>query len=96
MLNEPIAIVYKEEAMTATANRSQPADYMYKATTKNGMETIYERFAKQQPHCAFGTLGVCCTLCTDVPCQITRKASRTLFMGLAVTLDAAFLGLGRL
>ncbi len=50
--------------------------YMHKAVLDDGMETIHERFLKQQPQCAFGTLGVCCTLCTDGPCQITRKASR--------------------
>jgi carbon-monoxide dehydrogenase catalytic subunit len=60
--------------------RNQPAEElsmsMYQVTRQDSMETIYERFAKQQPQCAFGTLGVCCTLCTDGPCQITRKASR--------------------
>ena len=66
--------------MTESAYRNQPADdlsmAMYRVTRDDGMETIYERFAKQQPQCAFGTLGVCCTLCTDGPCQITRRASR--------------------
>ncbi len=61
-------------------HRNQPVDemsaYMYKVARRDGMETIYERFAKQQPQCAFGSLGVCCTLCSDGPCQITRKASR--------------------
>lgn len=60
--------------------RNQPADglsdYMYEVARKDGMTTIYERFAAQQPQCAFGTLGICCTLCTDGPCQITRKADR--------------------
>jgi anaerobic carbon-monoxide dehydrogenase catalytic subunit len=60
--------------------RNQPVDElsmsMYQVTRKDNMETIYERFARQQPQCAFGTLGVCCTLCTDGPCQITRKATR--------------------
>ena len=60
--------------------RNQPADelsdYMYKVAREDNMETVYERFAKQQPQCAFGAMGVCCTLCTDGPCQITRKAKR--------------------
>ncbi|HOK40749.1 MAG TPA: anaerobic carbon-monoxide dehydrogenase catalytic subunit [bacterium] len=51
-------------------------DYMYNVSRKDGMETIYERFLQQQPQCAFGALGICCTLCTDGPCQITRKAKR--------------------
>ena len=62
------------------SHHNQPVDElslsMYQVTRQDQMETIYERFAKQQPQCAFGTLGVCCTLCTDGPCQITRKASR--------------------
>lgn len=66
--------------MSDLSLRNQPADElsmtMYRVTRQDGMETIYERFAKQQPQCAFGTLGVCCTLCTDGPCQITRRASR--------------------
>ena len=66
--------------METIAYRNQPADalsdYMYEVARQDGMATIYERFATQQPQCAFGTLGVCCTLCTDGPCQITRKADR--------------------
>lgn len=66
--------------METIAYRNQPADglsdYMYEVARKDGMTTIYERFAAQQPQCAFGTLGICCTLCTDGPCQITRKADR--------------------
>ncbi|MFZ5800973.1 MAG: anaerobic carbon-monoxide dehydrogenase catalytic subunit [Candidatus Omnitrophota bacterium] len=50
--------------------------YMHKVAREDNMETIYERFAKQQPQCAFGAMGICCTLCTDGPCQITRKAKR--------------------
>lgn len=60
--------------------RNQPFDelsaYMYEVVKKDRMETIYERFMKQQPQCAFGAMGICCTLCTDGPCQITRKAKR--------------------
>ncbi len=60
--------------------RNQPvdelSDYMYKVARKDGMETIYEIFIQQQPQCAFGSMGVCCQLCTDGPCQITRKAKR--------------------
>jgi len=54
----------------------QLSGYMYEVTRKDGMETIYERFANQQPQCSFGSMGICCTLCTDGPCQITRKATR--------------------
>jgi len=60
--------------------RNQPVDEltmsMYKVAREDNMDTIYERFANQQPQCGFGTMGICCTLCTDGPCQITRKAKR--------------------
>jgi carbon-monoxide dehydrogenase catalytic subunit len=66
--------------MDTKADRNKPADessaYMYEAARQDQMDTIYERFEAQQPQCAFGTLGICCTLCTDGPCQITRKAER--------------------
>ena len=52
------------------------SDYRYEVARQDGMTTIDERCACQQPQCAFGTLGVRCTLCTDGPCQITRKADR--------------------
>jgi len=66
--------------MDTGAYRNQPFDElsaaMHKVAHKDNLDTIYERFAKQQPQCAFGAIGVCCTLCTDGPCQITRKAKR--------------------
>ncbi|MGQ9608643.1 MAG: anaerobic carbon-monoxide dehydrogenase catalytic subunit [bacterium] len=66
--------------MSIRTFRNQPVDeltmHMYKVARKDNMETIYERFANQQPQCAFGSMGICCTLCTDGPCQITRKAKR--------------------
>jgi anaerobic carbon-monoxide dehydrogenase catalytic subunit len=59
-----------------TKTYDEISSYMYDAARKDGMETIYERFSNQQPQCSFGAMGICCTLCTDGPCQITRKASR--------------------
>ncbi|MDO8747977.1 MAG: anaerobic carbon-monoxide dehydrogenase catalytic subunit [Candidatus Omnitrophota bacterium] len=68
------------DCLSCHSGEQKPHDevtrFMYKQARQDGMETIYERFAKQQPQCGFGTLGICCTLCTDGPCQITRKASR--------------------
>jgi carbon-monoxide dehydrogenase catalytic subunit len=59
---------------------SHPSDVaayqMYEKIRKDGVTNIYERFACQQPQCGFGAAGVCCTLCTHGPCQITRKANR--------------------
>ncbi|MFC1709527.1 anaerobic carbon-monoxide dehydrogenase catalytic subunit [Candidatus Omnitrophota bacterium] len=35
-----------------------------------GAETIWDREAKQDPHCGFGTLGLCCKNCNLGPCRI--------------------------
>lgn len=42
----------------------------------HGLETIFDRFDKQQPQCNFGIAGVCCKNCCMGPCRITKKASR--------------------
>lgn len=35
-----------------------------------GVETIWDREQMQEPHCGFGTLGVCCKNCNLGPCRI--------------------------
>ncbi len=45
--------------------------------TGNGqLETAYERYVKMQPQCNFGRTGVCCRICLQGPCRITKKASK--------------------
>jgi len=34
------------------------------------IETVWERAASQEPHCGFGTLGICCKNCQLGPCRI--------------------------
>ncbi|MFC1539625.1 anaerobic carbon-monoxide dehydrogenase catalytic subunit [Candidatus Latescibacterota bacterium] len=41
-----------------------------------GIETVWDRKQNQQPHCGFGTSGVCCRICTMGPCRITKKAPK--------------------
>ena len=36
----------------------------------DGVETAWDRLAKQQPQCGFGQLGICCNRCTMGPCRI--------------------------
>lgn len=43
---------------------------------EKGLETIFDRFDKQQPQCTFGMAGVCCKNCYMGPCKITAKAPR--------------------
>ena len=35
----------------------------------DGVETVWDRFASQQPQCGFGNLGVCCNRCAMGPCR---------------------------
>ena len=39
-----------------------------------GCDTVFDRFDKQQPQCAFGIAGVCCRICFMGPCKITPKS----------------------
>ena len=41
-----------------------------------GVETVFDRFDKQQPQCSFGIAGICCKNCFMGPCKITKKAPR--------------------
>lgn len=36
-----------------------------------GLETVWDRFNKQQPQCGFGLLGICCRNCNMGPCRIS-------------------------
>ncbi len=37
---------------------------------REGVETAWHRYLKQQPQCGFGLLGVCCRNCNMGPCRI--------------------------
>ncbi len=43
---------------------------LYDKAIQDGVETIWERFEKQQPQCGFGLLGICCRHCLIGPCRI--------------------------
>lgn len=43
---------------------------------KHGIQTTFDRFDQQKPHCTYGLAGICCKNCTMGPCQITRKSPR--------------------
>ncbi len=42
----------------------------------NGVETAYDRYLNMQPQCQYGDTGICCTICIQGPCRITKKASK--------------------
>ena len=43
---------------------------MLRIADREGHETIWERYEKQQPQCSYGQLGTCCRICSMGPCRI--------------------------
>ncbi|WP_425060074.1 Carbon monoxide dehydrogenase 2 [Sporomusa carbonis] len=41
-----------------------------------GIDTAFDRFDAQKPHCAFGLAGTCCRICNMGPCKITEKSPK--------------------
>ncbi|AGA89095.1 carbon-monoxide dehydrogenase, catalytic subunit [Thioflavicoccus mobilis 8321] len=41
-----------------------------------GIDTPFDRFDRQKPHCAFGLEGTCCKNCHMGPCRVTPKKPR--------------------
>ncbi|MBD1399649.1 anaerobic carbon-monoxide dehydrogenase catalytic subunit [Pelovirga terrestris] len=49
---------------------------MIQRMDKLGLETAFDRFDAQKPHCGFGLNGTCCKNCHMGPCRITPKSPR--------------------
>jgi len=45
-------------------------DQLLEIAAQNNISTVWDRFMEQEPHCGFGTLGVCCKICNLGPCRI--------------------------
>ncbi len=43
---------------------------MLKRAREQKIDTAWDRYAKMQPHCGFGELGLCCRNCSMGPCRI--------------------------
>jgi carbon-monoxide dehydrogenase catalytic subunit len=43
---------------------------MLRIADRDGHETMWERYEKQQPQCGYGQLGTCCRICSMGPCRI--------------------------
>ena len=43
---------------------------MLQVAKSQNIETVWDRWDKQQPQCGFGQLGVCCKICNMGPCRI--------------------------
>ncbi|NQU94720.1 MAG: anaerobic carbon-monoxide dehydrogenase catalytic subunit [Candidatus Omnitrophica bacterium] len=46
------------------------AEKLHEICYSCGIETIWQRYDAQDPHCGFGTLGLCCKNCNLGPCRI--------------------------
>jgi len=49
---------------------------MLKHMEQAGIETPFDRFDAQKPHCRFGMAGTCCKNCHIGPCRITPKSPK--------------------
>jgi anaerobic carbon-monoxide dehydrogenase catalytic subunit len=43
---------------------------MLKKAVREQIETVWDRYEMMQPQCGFGSLGVCCKVCTMGPCRL--------------------------
>ncbi len=57
-------------------------------TEGNGVESCYDRYLNMQPQCNYGNTGICCTICIQGPCRITKKASKGICGATAYTIVA--------
>lgn len=43
---------------------------MFKRAAEDNVEIVWDRFEAMQPQCGFGSLGICCRICSMGPCRI--------------------------
>ncbi len=43
---------------------------MVKRAAAENIKTVWDRYEMMQPQCGFGTLGICCRICSMGPCRI--------------------------
>ena len=64
----------KEDVIANTPDPGVSA--MLRHLAAAGVETAFDRFDAQKPHCGFGLSGVCCRICHMGPCRVTEKSPR--------------------
>ncbi len=64
--------VFEGKGEVALAERSvdRATLFLLGKAAREGIETVWDRFEKQQPQCGFGQLGICCRNCNMGPCRI--------------------------
>lgn len=53
-----------------TLKENNATTQMRKIAQDLNIETVWDRSSLQEPHCGFGTLGICCKNCNLGPCRI--------------------------
>jgi len=56
--------------MSKILSSDEAVNSMLDIAKRDKVQTVWDRFEKQQPQCGFGTLGVCCRICWQGPCRI--------------------------
>lgn len=57
-------------------------------TEDSGIETAYDRYLKMQPQCNYGEQGICCHICIQGPCRITKRSNKGICGASAYTIVA--------
>ena len=52
------------------AHADKASQVMVKKASEENLETVWDRYEMMQPQCGFGTLGICCKICSMGPCKI--------------------------
>jgi len=52
------------------ANKKDSIEGLKEMCHSCGIETVWQRADKQDPHCGFGVLGLCCKVCNLGPCRV--------------------------
>ncbi|UNC93383.1 anaerobic carbon-monoxide dehydrogenase catalytic subunit [Candidatus Contubernalis alkaliaceticus] len=70
-------------------NTSDPAALeILEQIEDKGYDTAFQRYLDQQPQCNYGSTGVCCRICLNGPCRITKKAPKGVCGATAYTIVA--------
>lgn len=59
-----------DEASVGEKSVDKASLKMLDKAAREGIETAWDRYEKQQPQCGFGLLGLCCRHCNMGPCRI--------------------------
>lgn len=65
-----VNLYFSAKELAANRTIDPAAQEMIVKAIEDGVETVWDRLASQQPQCGYGQLGICCTNCAMGPCRI--------------------------